>query len=525
MKMLHGFLCLATLLAGLFAGKWISGEAVARAEVARAWQKQDVEGCFKALARVAQSSPTHAFELLLTLEDESPEKALLLRLTKEFPDAAADFMAVFLRHPENFHDYTLGDAVFCGFARADPERAWQAMMGNAVQFMPAYLPAIARGMAQRAPLEAMRYADKIQCPMHRESFLHELMQEWSTRDGQGLLTWLRAQPNARTLTRHVAWFQLKITDAAPLTDIAALIPESSALNKSSHLWLSRPEAEGAWMQHTDWLLALPAGEARERLCNAAGQGLVNLDPEAALKLLPEIKDAEIHRLVTSAVSAYRAAVSPQDGLAFANALTDAGERRKAKNSAFFTWVENDPAGAAHHALESGDPDAKIMLSSAGTHWAMSDPENACRFALEHEPPNDGKSGRKNEMLNSTVNIWAGVEPVAATQWVKALPEGEAKDTAVAAVARALSLRLPEEGMRWAQDIKDAEIRRQALGLCFQTWLFKDQDKPGKWLQQASLDEETRKSLESRLKYVVQAHQSGRAESGGTNITDAITTFR
>jgi len=525
MKMLHGFLCLTMLMAGLVVGKWISGEAVARAEAERAWKQQDVEGCFKALARVARSSPTHAFELLLTLEDESPEKALLLRLTKEFPDAGTDFMAVFLRHPEKFHDFTLGDAVFCGFARADPERALQAMMGNAVQFLPAYLPAIARGMAQRAPLEAMRYADKIQCPMHRERFVHEVIQEWSERDGQCLLTWLRSQPNARTLAKHVAWFQLKITYAARLADIAALIPESSALDRSSHLWLSRPEAEGAWMQHTDWLLALPAGETRERLCNAAAQGLLNLDPEAALKLLPEIKDAKIHLLVTSSASAYRAAASPQDGLAFANALTDAEERRKAKNSVFFTWVENDPAGAAHHALESGDPDAKIMLSSAGTYWAMSDPENACRFALEHEPPNEGKSGRKNEMLKSTVNIWAGTEPVAATRWVKALPEGEVKDAAVAAVASALSLRLPEEGMRWAQDIKDAAIRRQTLGLCFQAWLYKDQDKPGKWLQQASLDEETRKSLESRLKYAVQSHQSGRGDGGGTNTTDAIMTFR
>lgn len=527
MKIYRGILCLAMLLGGLVVGRWIAYEGVIRVEAERAWRQQDAEGCFKALTRLAQSSPAHAFELLLSLEgDETKQQELVKRLAEEFPDAGTDFMEVFLRHPEHHRDYTLGREVFCGCARADPERAWQAMMAHAVQFMPAFLPDIARGMTQRDPQEAMRYAAKIQCPMHRESFVHEVMQEWSERDGQGLLAWLRTQPDAGTLAKHVGWFHLKLKDAAGLADIAVLMPEQTVAESFAfHRWLRRPEVEGAWVQHTDWLLALPAGEMRERLCAAAAQGLVRLDPETALKLLPEIKDAEVHHLVTSAVAGYRAAASPQDGLAFANALTDADARRKARNSVFITWAENDPASAARHAVESGDPDAKIMLNYAGGGWAMSDPESACRFALEHEPPNDGKRGRKNEMLNSTVNIWAGAEPVAAARWVKALPEGEAKDTAISAAARALSQRLPEEGLRWAQDIKDAEIRRQALGLCFQIWLYKEQDKPGKWLQQASLDEETRKSLDTRLKYASQAHQSGRGGGSETNITDAITVFR
>ena len=525
MKMLHGFLCLATLLAGLVAGKWISGEAVARAEAERAWKQQDVEGCFKALTRLAQSSPTHAFELLLTLEEESPEKELLLRLTKEFPDAGADFMAVFLRHPEHHHDYTMGDTIFSDCARTDPERAWQAMMGNAVRFMPAFLPAIARGMTQKDPRTALTYVEKIQCPKHRDSFVHEVIQEWSACDGQGLLTWLRAQPDARALVRHVGWFQLKLKDAARLADIAALIPEDTVAASSFHSWLPPSNAEGYWMEHTDWLLALPAGETRARLCTAAAQGLVQLDPEAALKLLPEIKDANVHQLVTSTVSAYRAAVTPQDGLAFANALTDVEERRKAKNSVFYTWAENDPAGAVHNALESQDPEARIMLSYAGSLWARSDPENACRFALEHEPQSNGKLGTKNGMLSSAVNAWAGSEPVAAARWVKALPEGEAKDAAVAAVASALAYRLPEEALHWAQDIKDAQTRRLTLGLCFQSWLRKDRDKPVKWLQQASLDEDARKSLESHLKYTVEARQSGQAKGGENYTSDGIMIFR
>lgn len=512
------------LLGGLMVGKWISGEGAMQAEAERAWKQQDAEACFKALIRLAQASPARAFDLLLTLEgDETQEKELLQRLTKEFPDAGADLMAVFLKHPEYHRDYSMGHAVFLSCARADPERAWQAMMAHAVWFKPAFLPAIAQGMSQREPLAAMQYAEKIQSPLQRESFVHEVIQEWSTRDGQGLLTWLRAQPNARTLAMHVAWFQLKIRDAALLADIAALLPEGVAM-PFSH-WTSRAEAEGAWMQHTDWLLALPAGETRERLCTVAALGLVNLDPEATLKLLPEIKDAAVHRRVTSTVSAYRAAEAPQEGLAFANALTEPEERRLAKNSVFFTWAENDPPSAAHHALESGDPDARIMLSSATSYWARADPENVCRFALENETPSDTKPGRKSTMLYSAVSSWAGVEPVAAARWVKTLPEGEPKDAAVAAVASALAYRLPEEGLRWAQDIKDAQRRMQTLSLCFQGWLRKDPDKPRQWLQQANLDKESRESLEASLKYAAEARQSGQSIGGEDYLSDGIMIFR
>jgi hypothetical protein len=525
MKIIHAFLCLVTLLAGLMAGKWISGEAVARVEAARAWKQHDVEGSFQALTRLAKTSPARAFELVLTWEgDESSGQGLLLRLIKEFPYAGAELMEVFLKHPEHHHDYGVGDMAFSSCARVAPERAWQAMMEDAVRFMPAFLPAIARGMVQKDPLTALTYVEKIQCPTHRDSFVHELIQEWSSNDGEGLLTWLRAQPDSKKLTRHVAWFQLKISSPARLDDIAALLPEGGMVGGAFSYWMSRSEAEGAWMQHTDWLLALPAGEVRTRLCTAAAQGLVNLDPEEAMKLLPEIKNTAVHRRVVCVVSAFRAAASPQEGLAFANALTDADEKHRAKNDVYFTWAENDPEGAAKYATTSDDKDAKIMLSYVGYQWARIDPENACRFALEHETKDEGNHWKRSAMLKSTVNTWANTEPVAAAGWVKTLPEGGQRDAACSGLASSLAHRLPEESLKWAQDIKDAEMRKQSLQMCLMSWLHKDSEKPVKWLTEASLDEETRKAISTWLKPHMEVAQSGKIIGGGRFNSDGISIF-
>lgn len=527
MKIFRAFVYLAVLLAGLTAGRLISATGAACSEVVRAWQQRDMEACSAALARVAGASPAQAFETLLSLEgDEAVRWELLRQLLKDCPEAGPAVMDEYLKHPELHRDYTLGDVCFSGCARVAPDRAWQAMMEQRVLFMPAFLPGIARGMAQKDAKGAMRHAEKIPCAMQREAFVHELLQEWSAHDAEGLLAWLRAQPDAKKLARHVGWFQLKITDAAQLAVIAELMPESFATERSSlHSGVPRPAAEGRWMQQTGWLLAFPAGEKRTLLCTAAARGLMQIDPEAALKLLPEIRNTNVRHQVMSTVSAFRAAVSPQEGLAFANALTDAVERRNAKNSVFLTWAQNDPAGAARHAVESGDPDAKIILSQAAFQWALADPENACRFALEHEKPDEANAVKRHAMLKSAVKIWAGKEPVAAARWAEALPVGSAKDAAWYGVATAMALRMPEEALRRALDIQDAAMRRQALQLCLMSWLYKDNEGPVKWLQQASLDDETRKALDAYVKTRVAATQSGHSESGGAFfISDAISIF-
>lgn len=524
MKWFHWLFCLAALVAGLIVGKWVSGAAVAEAEVKQFWEQKDEAGCLKALMRLAEIDQVRAFDLLLSLEDDDTH-GLLQGLMNELPDAGSALMTAFVKHPEEHLSWKVGRTAFRCCAETAPERAWQEMMANAEKFMPRYLPAIAQGMTQTDPLAAMTYAERLQSPAFRDQFVHEVLEVWSGSEGEGLLKWLREQSNQPTLAKHVNWLRLNITDSAGLADIAAMLPETWADNGRSMSLQAGQQVDSIWIRRTDWLRALPPGETRERLCSVAAQGLAYLDPESALKLLPELKEAKVRQLVTGAVAGYRAAVSPQDGLAFANALTDADERRKARNAVFFTWADNDPAGAAHHALESGDPDARIMLSTAGFSWARSDPESACRFALDHDQQKDVKQGRRNALLTSAVQTWAGAEPVAAARWVKALPEGEARDAAFSAVASALSYRLPEESLDWAQGIKDAEMRRQTLSSCLRSWVYKDPEKPLKWLQQASLDEETRKLLSDVLKPTVQAQQSGQSKGAENYLSEGIMIFR
>ncbi len=525
MRWFYGFLGLTTLLAGIVVGRKIADPRAAQELAARAWQREDVEACFETLEQLAQSDPKRAFDFLLSLQgDETRRHQLLERLLTRRPESGPALLEAFLQHPEHHRSFGMGRVVFRACAQVDAERAWQSLMARPGPFVPAFLPAFAEGFAKKNPQAALLYAEKIRGPVFRERFVSDVIQQWSDVDGQGLLAWLRAQPDRAPLAKYVSWDRLTIANAAALQDIAALRPKH--LPTSSNMLglpLSSEKAD-VWMQHTDWLLALPAGETRTRLCTAAAPGLADLDPEAALKLLPDIQDAQVRSKVTRTVSAFRAAASPQEGLAFANALTDERERAQARHAVFVTWAENDPASAARHAQESGDPDAKIMLSQAGYHMAMTDPEQACRFALENEKPGDAQAGEGHELLKSAVSLWAGREPVAAGRWVKALSEGALRDAAQAGVATALAHRMPEEAVAWAQAIKDAEVRRRTLQTCLTSWAFKDSEKPVKWLEQSGLDEETRKALATSLRSYSKARQSGQSRGPATYLTDGIVIF-
>lgn len=525
MRWLYVLLSITALVA-FDLGKRFTEPKVALVLARRAWQGQDVEGCFEALKLAAHASPTQAYDVALSFEgDDTQRHQLLERLLKQFPNSGPDLLAAFLQHPEHqHHGYGVGTVAFRACAQADPERAWQGMLSLPGRFIPGFLPAFAEGLTRRDPEEAMKHAEKIASPVFRERFVSDVIQQWSDRDGQGLMTWLRAQPDRAPLAEYVAWDRLKIADASALRDIAALLPKHLPTGSGLLARPMLPEKEDVWMRHTDWLLALSPGEMRARLCTAAAPGLADLDPEAALKLLPEIQDAQVRQRVTTCVAAYRAAAAPQEGLAFANALTDERERIQARNAAFFTWAENDPMAAVRHALESGDPDAQIMLSHAGFQMARNDPEGACRFALEQEKPDKARDERGHSILRTTLQAWVGREPVAARRWVRALPEGAQKDTALAAMASALVHRMPEEALQYAQDIQDATVRKRTLQSCLTSWAYKDVEKPARWLAEAKLDEETRQAIAKWIEPSLKARRSGPSHGAAVYVTDGVVIF-
>jgi hypothetical protein len=533
MKWLHWCFPVVSASAGLVAGRWLSlqngltqvvdetgaflrrsvavvsglpsgVDIAAEEEIRRLWLGDDEAGTLAALVRLGQRNPARAFELALSLQG-GDTGALLVKLAEKLPGTGKALLEVLLYHPEHHRSGGIADIAFRLCARDDPERAWSVAMSQPGKFVPSMLTAIANGLAERDPRLAMDFAARVQSPSFRADFVRDVISKWSDVDGKGLMAWLRDAPDRDELMKHVKWGHMRLASSADLAEMGNMMPKE-IIEAQDDFRLFSGQAEDAWVTRTDWLLSLPSGEMREKLCSFAVRSLVRTDPEAALKLLQDVKHPILRALVTSAVAGFRAAESPLDGLAFANALTDDEQRRKARNAVYFTWAESDPPGAARYALESGDPEAQIMLNSAGTYWAITDAESACRFALEHDVTTELK------LLASSVGVWAGRDPVGAALWVDTLPQGAQRDRAAAALATHVVYHFPEEAMIWAQNVADADRRRQTLGSCFGSWLYKDPTACGAWLESAVLDEVTKNALRSQLERRLKTPSTGSTTS-------------
>ncbi|MBE7496630.1 MAG: hypothetical protein HS117_16940 [Verrucomicrobiaceae bacterium] len=479
------------------------------------WDVDDPDGMLNVLR---QMSPEAAYEALFSLHLEKAGE-LLAKLVEEHDAVDGEsLLRAFLRHPEHFHSYSIASTVFCQAAEDDPALAWREAEAHGLHFLPGMLPALAQGMTRKDPLGAIKHAATIRSPGMREFFTREVIEEWSGRDTTGLLDWLGKQPDAAKLARQVKWGRMEISSAAQLAEIARLMPAEALQNLTDSELLFGKPAENLWIRRTDWLLAMPPGAARENLCHVAAMGLLSIDPEAALALLPAMAQPEVRRQVLTAVAGFRAAASPEEGLAFADSLPDAQERQAARYAAFVTWAENDAPAFTRHAMAGDDPDAKRVLSSAGIRWAMQDPEGAAAFAFENDVPKDDKAaGPFSGMLASAVQTWAGKDPVASASWVNELPRGPQRDRAAAGIALGVAFRFPDEAMIWAQDIADEASRRQTIGLCFSTWLTRQPEQAAQWLAAAQMDDTTRQRLSTVLQ-----NRRGRPYSGSMqNISQGI----
>lgn len=451
------------------------------------------------LSQLRQMSPPQAYSALLGLSGINVGELLAKLVEGHGPESGQALLAIFLMHPEHHHSFSIASTVFRHAAQGDPALAWREAEAHAMHFLPAMLPALAQGMSRKAPLEAIAHAASIRSPGMRETFIREVLEEWSGTDAPGLLSWLAQQSDAKKLARLVKWGRMRLSSPHQLARLADLMPSSTVPNSTDSRLLFGEPSEDLWIRRTDWLLTIPPGAARDKLCNLAAISLTSVDPEAALKLLPALTEPAIRRQVLTAAAGFRAAASPMDGLAFADTMQDAQEREAARYAVFITWAENAPAAFSRHAIQSNDPDATRAMSTGGTYWAMKDPEGAAEFALQHDLPKGAKTETALAgMLSSTVRVWASKDPVGAANWVNGQPRGPQRDRAAAAIAGAAAIRFPEEAMIWAFDISDEAPRRQAIDLCFSTWLRMRPEQAAEWLKAAQMDDATRQRLTSSL---------------------------
>ncbi len=482
-------------------GSWpIEEEAVREEEAWRLWQSGSLDLTLEALSAYAQMNPARALDLAMTLKGDNAWE-LVMKLVQALPvQAGGVAMDVLLRHPQYCKTGPPQHAVFFLCAKSDPERAWREAHAAGVDFIKNALDAIADACGETNGRKGMELAARLTGAKEQANFTRTVLRGWVEKDARDVLAWLGSQPDATRFHQQIPWGSMRFATQEDFLAMVRLVPLDVLDGSKTHSFIFGSAPEEGWATRLDWLQAITDEAPRRALFAGAARALVHADPEKALALLPEIGDTRLRQQITSVTAAYRAAASPEAGLAYADSLVDEGARLAARQSVMNTWSESDPAAAARYALEAGlttGNEFTMLRQQLGRKWAELDPQGAVSYALEHESQNTNQA-TPDSLLSAAMRQWMVQDPYSASSYVSSLPAGAARDATAATLAHAAINLEPDGAMAWAANIADAEVRQRTMQNCFATWLRTDQDNAARWLEQASVEPPVRQMMETAV---------------------------
>ena len=323
---------------------------------------------------------------------------------------------------------------------------------------------------------------------------------------------------ARIAAFFKAWATLDASAAFAFADSLRRDLRSEAF--SAVLEGADPSAAGALVPAINDLPkeSLPPSEKALLLSRAVGKWS-QLDPAAAAKFLESsgVRGMNFSTAYHQVASNW-AARDPIAALAWAREQTSKGEHF-ATSGAITGWWKNDPAAAeAYVASHLGTREDWQLASTLASNIFSEDPERAKEW-VRQLPNEDARRqadaglaiqwgfsdpaaatkwaatlppGECKQALAETVGLWAQQDLSAAAEWLGSY-QGAGRDEAVNNFSLSAAAKDPAVALTWAATISDPKTRAFAeRGLASQ-WLKRDPPAARNWIQNSSLpaDEKSR----------------------------------
>lgn len=305
---------------------------------------------------------------------------------------------------------------------------------------------------------------------------------------------------------------------------------------------------------------------REKIDTAQSviRGLFNVDPAAAEQYYLALPETQRGTQVLQNLMWSYSSRDADKAFDFARSLDNPQEQAVALSGLFSNWSREDPEAAAAGWADLPAGQSRLdALGSIANNWAESDPESAVKWAeglsgdervralaavlpslAQDDPvsasrrlasliasPPEGMVGNLSNSAGDLARRWAGDDPAGAADWAAALPDDQARDAGLKAVAQAWSsydaiataewLGTLEAGssrdaaieplvqqvrqtdpaiaFSWAASISDPEQRLNQLRMTLQAWRQSDPQAAWAALDQATVSGAQRRKLEKVLK--------------------------
>ncbi|HEX5177389.1 MAG TPA: hypothetical protein VFV83_10185, partial [Chthoniobacteraceae bacterium] len=234
----------------------------------------------------------------------------------------------------------------------------------------------------------------------------------------------------------------------------------------------------------EWTRNLPEGQARKNAMNGICSAWAQYAPrEAAEWMLKEQPGADI-----SSVVGTWAANAPNDVLAWARTLTDGDTKRGAMTMVVQALTANNAAEARSVFSRDLTPEAQAAAAPQLAQALAKRDLAATRAWAETLPQGPARDGA----LAGVVREWADQDARAAAGWIEKIPAGESRDMVVTQFATTVMRRDPESAIAWAASISEPELRSTQLEQLANRWMQSDAGAARQWVNQSNILSEAAK---------------------------------
>ncbi len=286
---------------------------------------------------------------------------------------------------------------------------------------------------------------------------------------------------------HYAWGQVAGEEAVlhgadtPQADMGATLAGWANAN---------PDAAKAWFAGLDANAKPPTNQ--EYLKAGLVHGLADASPALAADFvlaLGEAGDKRAKEMIGIIAGHVLRAGGADEAAAWAAGLPAGDLRGHALFEAARAQVRADPAAAAEWATRlSSDGNAGSVAYGITMEWGWRDGPAAVQWL---------DSLGKTETASAygpALGGWAKTDPLAASEYVAAMPPSEERDHAIGGLVYTNRWENPAAAVLWANEITDTGRRRDVLTLAAEAYVRKDPAGAAAWLPGSGLPAETQQRL-------------------------------
>ena len=319
-------------------------------------------------------------------------------------------------------EFKTRDKLLLLMAPSDGPRAWQMLMQSGSKPRITDIEQVARQWARRDGRAATSFGGAIGDPIERHAFLTVALSCWFGREPRIFLEWLKTQPDKESIVGGMTYSEygsLIKPEAASLDALAVLYAGSQGRQAQLRNLVMRVWRYGNQKQAVmDWLRRQPESEQRDYAWRDIANDLAPTDSQAAAALAGEVTSPNIRRYLASTVAAWMAKTDVPAALAYAESLPDDDSRNSAWQSAFGTWLKNDPVGALGHVRQHLDTITTDKVQSAlGMEMAMAADELSLLRLMK------GSEQSRDSIVERIFSQWKGSSREDLRSWLTS-PEAE-----------------------------------------------------------------------------------------------------